>query len=118
MDTRASKRHRGGGAGGGGGAGATGAGGSAAAVSLDGGSGEDGHFASPLSDGVVHLTPGYGAGYEAGFLAGLRAASQVGAPPVPGLAVVAAEGDALFERRNGRASGGVAVGVGARCPVV
>jgi hypothetical protein len=87
MDTRDSKRRRGGS----GGAGAGGAV-SAAAVSLGGGGLGGIFFASP-SDGPPapeHQSPGYGAGYDAGFLAGILAASQGRAPPPPGPRPVAA----------------------------
>jgi len=86
MDTRASKRRGGGGADCGVDTGAAGgAGGSAVAVSLGGGSGEDGHFASPSDGPPEDPLPGYGAGYDAGFQAGLLAASQgvVQPPPLP-----------------------------------
>ena len=73
-----------------------GSGGSAAAISLGGGIGEGGQFASPSGGPPEHPLPGYGAGYDAGFLAGLLAASRGGGPPPsrppPGPGPVAAEG--------------------------
>jgi len=113
MDTRATKRRGGGGADCGVDTGAArGAGGSAAAVLLGGGSGEDGHFASPSDGPPEHLSPGYSAGYDAGFQAGLLAASQgvVPPPPLPP-GPAAAEGSAGARALLGRTGGAVRTAV-------